>query len=90
MQGRLDIEFTELGRWWGNDPIAKKQTEIDIMGVQDKSKALFAECKWINDKVDQEVLETLVERSHLFNYAQTQLFVFSKSDFTQKCVELAK
>ena len=90
LQGRLDIEFTELGRWWGNDPVAKKQTEIDIMGVQDKSKALFAECKWINDKVDQEVLETLVKRSHLFNYAQAQLFLFSKSGFTQKCVELAK
>lgn len=69
LQGRLSIEFTELGCWWGNDPIAKKQTEIDIMGVQEKSKALFAECKWINDKVDQEVLETLVKRSHLFNYA---------------------
>ena len=90
LQGRLSIEFTELGRWWGNDPIAKKQTKIDIMGVQDKSKALFAECKWINDKVDQEVLETLIKRSHLFSYAQTQLFVFSKSGFTQNCLELAK
>ena len=45
LQGRLDIEFTELGRWWGNDPIAKKQTEIDIIGVQEKNKAIFAECK---------------------------------------------
>ena len=90
LQVRLSIEFTELGCWWGNDPVAKKQAEIDIMGVQEKSKALFAECKWINDKVDQEVLEILVERSHLFSYAQTQLFVFSKSGFTQKCVDLAK
>ena len=83
LQGRLDIEFAELGRWWGNDPVAKKQAEIDIMGVQEKSKALFAECKWINDKVDQEVLEALIKRSHLFSYSQTQLFVFSKSGFTQ-------
>lgn len=90
LQDRLDIEFTELGRWWGNDPVAKKQTEIDIMGVQDKNKALFAECKWINDKVDQEVLETLIKRSHLFSYTQAQLFLFSKSGFTKNCVELAK
>ena len=45
---------------------------------------------WVSYKVDQEVLETLVKRSHLFSYAQTQLFVFSKSGFTQNCFELAK
>lgn len=34
----------------------------------DKDAALFAECKWTNEKVDFGVLETLVERSTLFNY----------------------
>ena len=46
LDGNSPVEFSELGRWWGNDPIEKKQTEIDIMGEQDKKTALFGECKW--------------------------------------------
>ena len=58
LDGNSPVEFSELGRWWGNDPIEKKQTEIDIMGEQDKQTALFGECKWTNEKVDLGVLET--------------------------------
>ena len=57
---KCPVEFTSLGRWWGNDPIEKSQAEIDIMGEQDKNTALFGECKWTNEKVDLDVLETLV------------------------------
>ena len=39
LDGNSPVEFSELGRWWGNDPIEKKQTEIDIMGEQDKQTA---------------------------------------------------
>lgn len=38
-----------LGRWWGNDPRKKAQTEIDIMREQDGNSAVFAECKWRNE-----------------------------------------
>ena len=51
------MEFSNLGRWWGTDPQERIQTEIDIMGDQDKSTALFGECKWINENVDVKVLE---------------------------------
>ena len=83
------VEFTSLGRWWGNDPIEKCQTEIDIMGEQDKNTALFAECKWTNEKVNQSVLETLVKRSKLFSYKYIHLYLFSKSGFTQGCIDQA-
>ena len=56
LTNKCPVEFTSLGRWWGNDPIEKCQTEIDIMGEQDKNTALFAECKWTNEKVNQSVL----------------------------------
>ena len=46
LSGKSPVEFTSLGRWWGNDPVHKCQAEIDIMGEQDKDTALFAECKW--------------------------------------------
>lgn len=89
LKGESPVEFTELGRWWGTDPAEKKQTEVDIMGEQDKDTALFGECKWTNEKVDAGVLETLAKRSQLFHYKNTQLYLFSKSGFTKGCMDVA-
>lgn len=89
VSGKSPIEFTSLGRWWGNDSRTKSQTEIDIMGEHDKNSALFAECKWTNEKVDLGVLETLVQRSELFAYKNVHLFLFAKSGFTKGCIDKA-
>ena len=90
LSGKSPVEFTSLGRWWGNDPVHKCQAEIDIMGEQDKDNALFAECKWTAEKVDLAVLETLIARSELFPYKNKRFFLFSKSGFTKGCAEKAK
>ena len=90
LMGKCPVEFTSLGRWWGNNPIEKCQAEIDIMGEQDKDTALFAECKWTNEKVDLNILETLAKRSRLFSYKNIYLYLFSKSGFTKGCIEEAK
>ena len=89
LDGRSPVEFTSLGRWWGNDPMEKAQAEIDILGEQDKSTALFGECKWTNEKTGLGVLGTLVRRSHLFQYSRVHYFLFSKSGFTRGCMEKA-
>ncbi|MDO4543975.1 MAG: ATP-binding protein [Clostridia bacterium] len=83
---KCPVLFSALGRWWGNDPRAKKQVEIDIMGVQDKNTALFGECKWTNEKVGLGVLETLIERSNLFNYKKKHYYLFAKHGFTKGCI----
>lgn len=90
LEEKCPVEFNSLGRWWGNDPIEKKQTEIDVMGEQDKDTALFAECKWTNEKVDLGVLETLVKRSKLFSYTNVHYYLFSKSGFTKGCSDKAE
>ena len=90
LEEKCPVEFNSLGRWWGNDPTEKKQTEIDIMGEQDKDTALFAECKWTNEKVDLGVLETLVKRSKLFSYTNVHYYLFSKSGFTKGCIDKAE
>jgi AAA+ ATPase superfamily predicted ATPase len=90
LTGKTSVEFTSLGRWWGNDPVRKCQTEVDIMGEQDSESALFAECKWRNEKVDSEVLETLIERSKLFRYKKVHYYLFSKSGFSKGCIEKAE
>ena len=87
LEGNAPIEFVSLGRWWGNDPIQKVQAEIDVMGEQDSDAALFAECKWRNEKVDLDILETLIGRSKLFRYTTVHYYLFSKSGFTKGCME---
>ena len=89
LTGRSPVQFSSLGRWWGNDPRTRSQTEIDIIGEQDKDTALFGECKWTNEKVDLGVLDMLLERSKLFSYQKVQLYLFSKSGFTKGCIEKA-
>ena len=89
LEGKSPVEFASLGRWWGNDPIEKTQAEIDILAEQDKTAALFGECKWTNEKVDVGVLETLLHRSRLFSYSKAYYFLFSKSGFTKGCTEKA-
>ena len=88
LEGKCAVNFTDLGRWWGANPKTKSQEEIDIMGT-DKDTALFAECKWTNEKVDLGGLETLVERSTLFNYKRTHFYLFAKAGFTKGCIDRA-
>ena len=88
LERRCEVDFSDLGRWWGTNPKTKTQEEIDIMGT-DKDAALFGECKWTNEKVDRGVLETLVERSTLFHYKKKHFYLFAKNGFTQGCIDKA-
>ena len=86
--GKSPVDFRELGRWWGTNSRTRSQEEIDIMGT-DKNAALFAECKWTNEKVDPGVLVTLVERSNLISYKEKYFYLFAKSGFTKGCTDKA-
>lgn len=88
LEGKCAVNFSDIGRWWGANPKTKSQEEIDIMGT-DKDTALFAECKWTNEKVNLGVLETLVERSTLFSYKKTHFYLFAKTGFTKGCIDRA-
>ncbi len=88
LENKCTINFSDLGRWWGTNPKTKAQEKIDIMGT-DKNTALFAECKWTNEKVDLGVLEALVERSNLFHYKQKYFYLFAKAGFTKGCMDKA-
>ena len=88
-QGKAAITFTDLGRWWGNDPKNKCEAEVDIMGTADDKTALFCECKWSNENVDTGVLDTLIERSKLFSFTNIYLYLFAKIGFTKGCIDKA-
>ena len=89
LTGNSPVEFSSLGRWWGNDPKTKTQIEINIMGEADKNTALFGECKWTDEKVDVGVLDQLIERSKLFHHKNVHYYLFAKSGFTKGCTDKA-
>jgi hypothetical protein len=86
---KLPFMIGEIGRWWGNNAKEHRQEEIDLMAVSE-DKAMFGECKWRSEQVDQKVLETLIARGELFHYTEKHYFVFSKSGFQTVAEEYAK
>lgn len=76
------------GRWWGNNPVKKRQEEIDIMAIED-SNALFCECKWKNSLVTLDIIDLIKERGALFHYEHKYYIVFSKSGFADQVIAYA-
>ena len=89
LKGNLPVDFTDMGRWWGNDPVEKRQTEIDILADNEEGEAIFGECKWRNELTSEAELKELQHQSTLFRYKKNVLILFSKSGFTDGCRELA-
>ena len=72
--------YTKVGRWWGNNPVEKRQEEIDLAAIGEDS-ILLGECKWRNEHVSVEVVQTLLRRGALFAYKEKAYCIFSKSGF---------
>lgn len=84
----LPYRFSHIGHWWGNNPIEKKQDEIDIYAIGKKGIYL-GECKWRNEPIDMDILQNLLRRSQqIFPHANTVTYVlYSKSGFTSSVKE---
>ena len=89
-RGKAAFPFTDIGRWWGSDRLRKQEVEIDIMGTNAGDTALFAECKWTNEKVGAAVLDGLVYKSKLFRFKEFHYYLFSKAGFTKECENRAR
>lgn len=88
--GALPFAFTDVGGWWGNDPAARSQAEIDIVAVDDNQVVLLGECKWRNEQTGADQLEKLARRAHLAGGTPTTpLWLFSRAEFTSGCKEAA-
>ena len=85
----LPFVFREIGRWWGNNPLRKRQEEIDILAVADDA-AIFCECTWRNEPLSSDVVEALREKSELFYFAEKHYFLFSKTGFDDRAKKIAQ
>lgn len=88
--GRLSFDFTDVGRWWGNDPVARSEAEIDIVAVNDQEVSLVGECKWQNEPTGADQLAKLDHRAGLVGAGSSvPRWMFSKSGYAQGCIDLA-
>ncbi len=93
IQGTYGSFLTQTGTWWGVEQIidedGKKHSQsadIDVVGISSVDKtAVIGECKFRNEKMDNEIYETLLRRSKLLsgNYHVICFLLFSLSGFTQ-------
>lgn len=87
-QGKLPEIFDKIGKWWGNNPILKREEEIDILCINDHS-ALFAECKWRNKKTGVKEYNDLTKKSELIKSGKKYFYLFSKTGFTENLEKLS-
>ena len=88
--GRLPIKFVEIGRWWGIDPVWKRETVLPIIAYSDDDHAIFGDCVWSDEPAQLSSLTSLEERSRGFRYPARYLYLFSRSGFTDECAETAR
>ena len=76
--GKMPFFAENLGRWWGNNPILKKQEEIDLLALDDEN-ALICECKYTKEKFDEKQLKDLQDSALCINRANKRYMIFSKN-----------
>ena len=87
--GRLPVNCIEVGRWWGFDPVWKNDTQIPIVAYTDDDNAVFCDCVWSDEPAGSDKIISLMERSRLFRCSERYLYLFSRSGFSDDCVEAA-
>ncbi len=79
-RGALPLEPTAVGSWWGTDPLARAQTDIDLVVADDiDGGLLLGECKWRNEVNETDVVQTLLDRQRLIaGYRDRWSYLFTK------------
>ena len=87
---RLPMKFVEIGRWWGVDPVWKRDTALPIVAYADDDHAIFGDCVWSDEPAQVNALVSLEERSRGFRYPNRYLYLFSRSGFSEECAGAAQ
>lgn len=89
-QNKLPFIPNGFGKWWGNNPLKKKQDDIDILGIKD-NKGIFCECKFKNELFDLKEFNDLISASNIFTeISDKYYYIFVKSGFTQAVYDESK
>lgn len=93
-EGRLPFLATSFGTWWGNDPVAREQTDIDVIVANAESREiLLGECKWRHTVNEIEALSAVRRRTGLIRgYDRHWYALFTRypvSEATRRTCEAA-
>lgn len=89
-QGTIQELYSDYGRWWGTNPIKKREEEIDLV-LSDETHLLAGECKWQKELVGPSVFQQLEERAALIRDGKDVRYaLFSKSGFTEDLPSLGR
>ena len=83
-QNKLPFLASKSGKWWGNDPVKREQTDVDVIVADPNysNSIILGECKWRTDIKEIPEIEKLQSKSALFpEYASHYYFFFFKGSF---------
>lgn len=88
----LPFPLREVGQWWGTDPAAHQQVQIDVVGLPlEGDEYLVGSCKYENEKIGIDELEILRRYAEVFRPgAKIHYYLFSKGGFTESLYEQEK
>lgn len=75
--GELPFFAEEIGRWWGNNPIEKRQEEIDIVAINQEN-AIICECKYTEKPFDEKELSNLQASAPCIKRKNNFFWIFSR------------
>lgn len=77
----MPLTVTNVGSWWGTDPVAHEQADIDVVASDEiEHDVLLGECKWRNSVNVSEAVSVLQARSSLMGrYHRQWLYLFTKA-----------
>lgn len=83
--GRLPIQPTRFGSWWGTDPRTRAQDDIDVIAADDIDKrAILGECKWRASFDESEELAKLEDRqAPVPGYREHWRYLFTKEPVSE-------
>lgn len=88
--GKIAVLYTDYGRWWGTNPVKKREEEIDLV-LSDERHLLAGECKWRKERADLCVLKELEERAALVSLEKEVSYaIFSRAGFSPELKDLRR
>lgn len=88
-EGRLPDLAGARGRWWGNNPVRKREEEIDLLAFGQEI-TFFGEAKWRNEPMMAEVIRDLERKSLLIPSRKRHYLLFSKSGFASSALDYSR
>ncbi len=81
-----------MGRWWGSNPMTRKEADIDILALDARGQsAIFCECKYRNKLFDMGEYNDFFNSTAIFTKPVNRFYyLFSKSGFTEEVKAQAK